>query len=78
MEMSEQQREWALQQQQSCCFHGIVTYEGGGLGTSTEISGMINATASGFIVFGDPAALMIEQGRTYIPEHRVIRVEFDA
>lgn len=74
--MDEQTRSMYLQQQQAQTCGGTITYEHGL--TIETISGMLKGTGSGFIVFGDPCALMIEQQRTYIPEHRIISVSFEA
>lgn len=74
--MDEQTRSLHLQQQQTQTFHGTITYEHGL--EVKSISGMLYGITSGFIVFGDPCALMIEQERTYIPERRVVIVSYDA
>lgn len=74
--MDEQTRSLHLQQQQAQSTHGTITYESG-LELAT-ITGLLYGLNGGFVVFGDPCALIVEQQRTYVPANRVVRVDFDA
>lgn len=65
-----------MEYQRAATAYGTVFYEEGGLGTLGEASGEIVMSPDAVVIFADPAVLISEQHRVYIPVHRVVRIEF--
>lgn len=65
-----------MEAQRAATAYGTIFYEESGLGTLGEVTGEIALSTEAAVIFADPAALITEQHRVYIPIHRVVRIEF--